>query len=141
MRILTLDPGNHTGWFFQDTITGEMMGGTIGESLIEVHGKILSVQPDVVVYETFNLYPGAAKALTHSEFYPCQVIGVIKLTSLLQHIPLCGQAPSTKKYSGGLDDTWKKFLKDNKDVERTEHIKDSYLHLRFFKLHNMQKYT
>lgn len=70
-----------------------------------------------------------AKTLSWNTFYPCEVIGVIKVAAQLLGIPIVEQAPSTKKFSGGLDENWK-TLRENYEV--TEHTKDAYLHLRYF---------
>ena len=90
-------------------------------------------QPHVVVFETFNLYPGASKSLVWNSFYPCEVIGVIKCECMLQRYEMVGQAPGVKKFSGGLDTTWLEFEKHWKGLEDiTEHTKDAYLHLKYY---------
>lgn len=130
MRILTLDPGNSTGYIIYDTETKQMTGGTIVENFDDIYYLIYSMKLDVVVYETFNMYPGAAKHLVWNDFYPCQVIGVIQLACMHAGITPVKQAPSVKRFSGGLDERWKQFIKKNPD--KTEHTKDAYLHLKYY---------
>ena len=98
------------------------------DDISELNKLWLSLEPDVVVFETFNLYPGAAAHLTHNEFYPCQIIGVIKTLCWINSTQfLVPQAPSIKKYSGGLDERWKIFSKEvgseksEQDVYKRQH--------------------
>lgn len=143
MTILVFDPGDHTGWVA--TNGPWIRGGTIFsqksimDDISELNKLWLSLEPDVVVFETFNLYPGAAAHLTHNEFYPCQIIGVIKTLCWINSTQfLVPQAPSIKKYSGGLDERWKIFSKEI-GSEKSEHMKDAYLHLKYYKLFNSKK--
>lgn len=133
MKILALDPGNHTGWVAYDTNTKALMGGTIGETFLGVWKPLCKA--DVIVYETFNLYPGAAKHLTRNEFYPCQVIGVIRLFGEInKDVKLIKQSPSVKKFAGGLDEVWEKAKQTSELVGYTvsEHTKDAFLHLKYY---------
>lgn len=126
--ILTLDPGESTGWTFR-TASGSLMGGTLPPDHLKVAELILALRPDIVVYENFKLYPGKAKHMVWNSFYPCEVIGVIKYICAKEQIKICDQAPSVKKYAGGFDHRWSEFAKAN---PFTEHTKDAYLHLRYF---------
>lgn len=146
--VICFDPGDHTGWVVRNS-EGQIFGGTIfhqkdiWEDIKELKAILRAFRPDVIVYETFSLYPGAAKHLAHNEFYPVQMIGVIQTFAyLLGCAPerIVRQAPSIKKFSGGLDERWIQFCKEYpKDPSRTEHTKDAYLHLRYFELHNEAK--
>lgn len=143
-KVLVFDPGDHTGWVARLS-DGSLKGGTIfsnksfEEDIDKIKQTIVEVNPDVIVFETFHLYPGAAPHLAHNEFYPCQIIGLIKTLRHLLKIPtLVAQSPSTKRYSGGLDDRWK-FLRSNYSDEASEHMKDSYLHLRYYELNGESK--
>ena len=127
-RVLVFDPGDSTGWCFG--CPEGVVGGTIYKSFEDIEKLFKVYKPDVVVYETFHLYAGAAKHLINNDFYTVQVIGAIKLLCIQRGIKwVIPQAPSTKKYSGGLDARWR-------DIEKiggfTEHVKDAYMHLRFF---------
>ena len=143
MNILVFDPGDHTGWVASKD--GVITGGTIyhkKDIMLDIPELVKLFdyhKPDVVVFETFNLYPGAAAHLVHNDFYPCQIIGVIKTLCWHYEISyLVPQAPSVKKYSGGLDDRWK-FFSSLVGAERSEHMKDSYLHLKYFEQFNLKK--
>jgi hypothetical protein len=131
MKILVLDPGNSTGWCMwegdAELLHGTVVGGTWPEDHKVVWDFLELLEPDLVIYETFKLYPGLASKLAWNTFYPCEVIGIIKLYCLGKQRTLIAQQPSDKKYSGGLDD---------KCPKGTEHTKDAYLHLKFYARRN-----
>lgn len=135
--ILVFDPGENTGWVCEETEGDVTMlrGGTA----VRDHRLIAELfdvfHPTLVVFERFNLYPGMAKTLSWNSFYPCEVIGVIRYLCASRNIPYVEQAPSIKKFSGGLDDRWVEL---RKMCEVTEHTKDAYLHLKYYK-HNRKK--
>lgn len=134
MRILVFDPGEHIGWVFFDTEMEYLIGGTTGDGLHKDVSLLIPLfdayTPEVVVYETFNLYAGAASHLVNNDFYTCQVIGAIKLLCHQRGITrIVAQSPGVKKFSGGLDNAWKAMEKIG---GKTEHIKDAYLHLKYF---------
>lgn len=126
--ILVFDPGESTGWVYLDTL-GKLQGGTIPADHLLVGRLIEELLPDVVVIERFNLYPGKAKSMSWNSFYPVEVIGVIKYLCEKESIWLVEQAPSVKKYAGGFDMDWEKF---KVNIKVTEHVKDAYLHLRYY---------
>lgn len=148
LRVICFDPGDHTGWIFRDD-AGRLQGGTvfhgknIWQDIFDLRVLMDKLKPDVIVYETFHLYPGAAAHLAHNEFYPVQIIGV--LLTIAYHVGILPervvrQAPSVKRFSGGLDQRWKNYVQEHPgDADRTEHTKDAYLHLRYFELFNERK--
>lgn len=135
--ILALDPGESTGWCFQDT-DGTIWGGTAKKDHKEVADLIETLGPDVVVFERFNLYPQKAKSLAWNSFYPCEAIGVIRFLCDRYKIPYVEQAPGIKKYFGGFKEDWDKLKLNSKDV--TEHTKDAYQHYRYFLLNGAKHY-
>lgn len=156
MKLLIFDPGENTGWLFAefDSIDATSFGVLQPEYLL---GNVVDIRigtsvrshmgiaelfhiydPDVVVYETFNMYPGKAKELSWNSFYPCEVIGIIKYLAEKNKCRIFGQAPSTKKYSGGLDEMWIMLRKKYPDGA-TEHSKDTFLHFKYFLRNNLKK--
>lgn len=140
-KVLVFDPGESTGYFYYDGPLPYVFNnkppkvelGTIGKRYADI-GKIINrLNPDTVVFETFNLYPGSARSLTWSSFYPCEVIGIIKYVCIEKCIELVPQSPSVKGYSGGLDDLWKSWKRDKLEGV-TEHTKDAYLHFKYYNL-------
>lgn len=132
--ILVFDPGESTGWVLQDN-TGELLGGTAKKNHLEIAGLIERYAPDVVVLETFHLYPGMAKSLSWNSFYPVEVIGVIKYLCMRLGISVVEQSPSIKRYAGGFDARWYELAKS---TPTTEHTKDAYLHLKYYLLRRRQ---
>ncbi len=136
MGILVFDPGDHTGWIHRSD-DGTLSGGTILHDVKRIADTIHLCKPDIVVYETFRLYAKSAQSLINNDFYTCQIIGVIKFvcanTPGIRYV--VPQAPSVKKFSGGLDARWTQF-KSTLPESTTEHLKDAYLHLKYFELHN-----
>lgn len=130
--IVAFDPGENTGWvaawISNDFKIEKIIGGTIVRNFndfdvlkagFETSNKVITV-----IYETFHLYPSMSASMAWNSFYPCEVIGVIKF--LFGQYEIIGQAPSVKKYSGGLDDIYKQL------TGVTEHTKDAYLHLKYY---------
>lgn len=136
ISIIALDPGESTGWVFRDA-KGKAIGGTCKKDHIEVAQLIEQLKPDVVVLERFNLYPHMSKSLAWNSFYPCEVIGVIKLTAMRNNMVLVEQAPSVKKYYGGAQPDWDEIRASSSSC--TEHTKDAYMHLRYFERNGLKK--
>ena len=127
-KVLILDPGESTGWLLVKLDSDEysiISGGTMPKDHNVVGTLISFEKPDVIVYETFNMYPGKAKALSWNSFYPCEVIGVIKYEAFKVGAELVGLRPSTKKYAGGFD--YPEWIKFRSSHDYTEHTKDTWL--------------
>ena len=126
--ILALDPGESTGWCFLDR-DNTLLAGTAPKDHLKVAERIDILNPDIVVYESFNLYPGKAQSMIWNSFYPCEVIGVILYKCLSENRQTVKQAPSIKKYAGPLP---KRFTDLSKTLRLTEHSKDACQHLCYF---------
>lgn len=126
--ILALDPGESTGWCFLDR-DNRLIAGTAPKNHMAVAERLDVLNPDIVVYETFNLYPGKAQSLIWNSFYPCEVIGVILYKCMHDKRHIVKQAPSIKKYAGPLP---QKFIDYSKQEKLTEHSKDACQHLCYF---------
>ena len=137
ITVLTLDPGESTGWCFRD-VYGILQGGTLPKDHQKVAQLILDLKPDVVVLESFNMYPGKSKSLAWNSFYPCEVIGVIKYVCNANDTPWITQTPSVKKYFGGFKSDWV-ILQPQLD-KLTEHVKDAYMHLKYFERNTEKKF-
>lgn len=155
--VLILDPGNSTGWLFveyngQGQREGDVYGGTISECHLDVGRLIAWLRPDVVIYETFQLYPGKANHMQWNSFYPCEVIGVIKYCVGCRHnTELVGLQPSVKKYAG-VTDEWKEIHSGEKLLSLgidgknpwygtlTEHTRDTYRLWKYWDRNEKQKY-
>ena len=131
MFVIALDPGNSTGWCARDR-DGGLIGGTAGENHKHVYDLLCHHCPDVVVYETFQMYPGKAQKLIWNTFYPCEVIGVIKYWAMEHNVKIVGLQPSVKKFALGCDevDLWKTV--ERYGAPATEHMRDAVRLLRYF---------
>ena len=135
--ILSMDPGESTGWVYRDRL-GNLTGGTAGKNHEEVAQLIYDLRPDIMVFERFNLYPALAKSLAWNSFYPCETIGVIRYMCSKLGIPIVEQAPGIKKYYGGTKADWDEVKATGHRV--TEHTKDAYMHYRYFLLNGIKKF-
>ena len=127
--IMALDPGNSTGWVMRTD--SELIGGTIGSNHQDVWQLMNNLQPDILIYETFQMYPSKAQKLIWNTFYPCEVIGVIKLWAQLHpQVKLVGLQPSVKKFalSNSELDLWRSV----KGTPITEHTRDAVRLLRYY---------
>lgn len=134
--ILCFDPGDHTGWAYIDR-NDIFSCGTIPKMSDNVNHlrlvaeKLQIFRPDIVVYETFALYPSMAKSLAWNSFFPCEVIGVIRYMAAHVGCEIVGQKPSVKKYAGPLPRKFHEYT-DYYGVEITEHCKDATQHLCYY---------
>lgn len=142
MLIIVFDPGESTGWVSVEVdpdskLPRQLRGGTVPRALdgfdFLVEKAKAYIGKVVIVYETFQLFPGRAKSLAWETFYPIEVIGVLKY--IFKDFEIVGQQPSVKKYSGGIDETWSSY----KDRGITEHTKDAYLHLKYYIRNGIKK--
>lgn len=140
MLLIALDPGNSTGWCLRDTVTGYLEGGTVGEDHANVYELLERMNPQVLIYETFQMYPNKAQKLIWNSFYPCEVIGVIKLWAM-QH-PSCklvGLQPSVKKFALANSETelWKTV--NTFGAKPTEHLRDAVRLLRYYERNYLKR--
>jgi hypothetical protein len=122
MKIMTFDPGGTTGIIICAIGTRmDYVKGLCEKDLLSIYDLIIHERPDIIVYETFKLYPGKSKAQAWSTFVPCEVIGVIKLAATHTNANIYCQGASIKAYS-----------KLDGCPKGNRHVKDAYLHLWYF---------
>ncbi len=136
MSVIALDPGNSTGYVFRrNTNDDDLYGGTLGENHLDVWRLLSHFKPDVIVYETFQMYPGKAQKLIWNSFYPVEVIGVIKLWAMNHpECKLVGLQPSVKRFAlaNSEQELWKTVnIVDGTD-KATEHTRDAVRLLRYY---------
>ena len=140
-RILVFDPGESTGWVFYDGLNERLYGGTVMyHNHHEVLAKLFSFTgADIVVYEKFMLYPGAAKAMSWNTFVPCEMIGIIKHLAYWEEVPdTVDQAASVRKYISAEEKARAKDMLDefpflsDKDCRITKHTMDALMHLVYY---------
>jgi hypothetical protein len=133
---MTFDPGESTGWAYYEIHEGvpaTLTVGTVPKDLTKMWHLLHNFpQPDVFVIEEFRLFPSHSKALVGNTFYPCEVIGVLKLYAMLHKITVVTQAAHAKKYSGAStkDALW--VAASGTPGEFTRHAYDAYIHLCYY---------
>lgn len=135
--ILVFDPGESTGWVFRRA-DGTLDGGTCPKDHTKVAELLHKYMPEIVVFESFRLYPQKAQSLAWNSFYPCEVIGVIKYLCMVDDVPTVEQAPSVKKYFGGFQQDWDRLKESSVNI--TEHTKDAYQLLRYFERNGLKRF-
>ena len=123
MKILAFDPGGTTGWAARDSITTYQYWGEF-KDLPQVVTLINTHRPDVVVIESFKLYPWMAKTLSWNSFRAVEVIGAIKLTCELLGIKVEMQSASMAKFP-------KKIIA--KPAKMSKHAYDAYVHAEIYR--------
>ena len=120
MRILSIDPGQATGVVFVDTEKNSFHSIVV-RLWTNLDRIILKVQPEVIVMESFRLYPHMARTMIGNDFPSSQVIGVVKYLAGLQNIPVHLQPANVIKY-----------VPSNPRISG-EHMQDAYKHLMRFR--------
>lgn len=123
--IIAFDPGKTTGWcVFRDKVL--IADGTL--TMEQSPALILDdFPPDLVIYESFRLFPNKAKAMIGAQFEPVQVIGVIRFLCQERHIPMIEQAPVLKKFFMPVA-----RLKYYGSVPQSEHARDAVRHVLYY---------
>ena len=121
MKILAFDPGETTGWAAVDYIHA-----TWGEfkELTRIITLINECSPDVVVVESFRLYPWMAKTLSWNSFRAVEMIGAIKLVCELQDIKVEMQSAAMMKFP-------KHIIA--KPAKMSKHAYDAYCHAEIYR--------
>lgn len=137
--VLAIDPGERVGW-----ATGLIHPDPPGEpprlkvtnqgvhalkdfalKLYESYAKY-----DVVIYETWRLYPGMGKALVGNDMQPAQLVGMIRLCGWLNpKVKLVSQGASIKKTALR---TMPAEIKDRFERSSEQHDQDALMHLWFY---------
>lgn len=143
MKVLAIDPGERVGWAhgraaplandpdpryggaFEVTGQGVTPLQDFALKLHEVFGDY-----DVVVYETWRLYPGMAKAMVGNDMQPSQLVGMIRLCGWLN--------PKTRLVSQGANikntalKTMPAWLTERMEKSSEQHDQDALMHLWHF---------
>jgi len=98
MHLLSLDPGNTTGWAVFNAERHELLqAGADKLTLYQLYKMIASTIPDEIVYESFRLYASKSDTMINNDFYPSQLIGVIKLYAEQFQVPIITQSAAKGK--------------------------------------------
>ena len=134
-RILGIDPGRTTGYVDIDLHeNGEYRVADVAEIAWENRFDLLDFigaswpdgqphLPDIIVVESFRLYPHKAKSQIGNDFPSSQVIGIIELSAHIHHISynvLFQPASSIAR------------VKVLQDLSAADDIRDAYKHARLY---------
>lgn len=134
--IIAIDPGERVGW-----ATGIVHPGDDPRLEITNQGvhalKDFALKLgesinkyDVVVYETWRLYPGFQKQMTGNDMQPSQLIGMIRyLTWITSGVKLVSQGAQIKNTAMK---TMPQEIKDRMEHSTEQHDKDALMHLWYY---------
>lgn len=97
-KLLCIDPGNTTGWaVFNPDSHKLIQAGATKLSMYQMFKMLQETNPDEIVYESFRLYAHKAESMVNNDFYPSQLIGVIRLYAEQYEIPITSQSAAKGK--------------------------------------------
>lgn len=148
LSALAIDPGERVGWanglihphHFQADQSGREhdLGAGLqveGQGVHDLKTFALKMfesfaNYDVVIYETWRLYPGHAKAMVGNDMQPSQLVGMIRLASWLNpKVKLVSQGATIKKTA---TKTMPAYIKDRFALSTEQHDQDALMHLWFY---------
>ena len=127
--ILAMDPGYTTGAFwFKDTVMSETAYREIKGHTTIWH-FLEKLNPQMVVMESFHLYPTKSNAKINSTFHEVEIIGVIRVWCLLHDVPIYEQTASYAK--NAISD---EYLKNRDCWSVSRHCRDAARHALLFQI-------
>lgn len=103
-KLLALDPGETTGWAFFDTTVNPFNRGTeqistwpIQEAVENLSFLVTKLEPDFVVFESYNIYSWKSDNHKQSNVPTIQVIGTLQTLLVQRNIPWTTQNAQTAK--------------------------------------------
>lgn len=121
MKILGIDPGEHTGVVLMDTDQPNALKATLVVTWHGLDDIIHTHHPDIIVMESFRLYPHMAQTMIANDFPSSQVIGVVKYLAEKVNIPVAMQPASMAKYV------------KPKRMFPSPHLHDAYCHIEAYR--------
>lgn len=93
-RLLSLDPGETTGWavFEHGELTAAGQALTMANGWTEIDRLFADIQPTMVIYENYRVYEHKLSRHANSEVYTLRLVGVIEYLCDVKHkIPYYNQ--------------------------------------------------
>jgi len=138
LNVLALDPGEKVGWARAVVLpNAEWLDLRHGIHHLKDMALALgrsAVRYDVVIYETWRLYPSMAKSMVGSDFQTSQFIGMVRyLTWINPRVKLVSQGASIKKTADKTAPDWLQEIIDNEPASHDDgHNVDALRHLWFW---------
>ena len=143
-RVMTIDPGDHTGTLRTLMQNDPYLIKHVGKTLVlpamrkELWAMLDSFAPDVIVFERFALRAASAVKQTGSTFVTCEMIGIVKLWAELHpEVELVELQPANKEYCGfsaNPKDPHYASIQMEDDEKITEHVRDTMRLFSYWKL-------
>jgi hypothetical protein len=139
MRVLAIDPGEKVGWatglVYLDTPSIELIDHGIHDlkpfamRLVEAVGDY-----DVVIYETWRLYAGAAKHMIGDDMQTSQLVGMIRLAAWLNPgTKLVSQSAAIKRTADKTaQDKFREQIENEPGTHDDAHDIDAVRHLWYW---------
>lgn len=136
MKVLALDPGEKVGWARGIIVDGVLDESTVVHGInhlkdmaLKLHDQIHNY--DLVIYESFRLYPGAAKSMVGSDFPTAQFVGMVRLCAWANpNVDLVVQGATIKKTALKTAPDWLQSIISNAPKAHDDaHDVDALLHL------------
>lgn len=134
LAVLALDPGERTGWARAD-VQPDGSWQDIRQGVHALKDMALALDRnfrdyDLVIYETWRLYPHKAKAMIGNDMQPSQMVGIIRFLGWqYPDVQLVSQGASTKTTA---DKTMPEWLAERFTHSSEEHDRDALRHLWFW---------
>lgn len=124
-RLMSLDPGETTGWaFFEGGDLADSGETGPDDTMIETHDLIYDLEPDMLVIEDYKIYGWKANTHQWSSLFTPRLIGAIELTCILYDIDIHKQmAQEAKGFC-----TNKKLKQWNYYKTGKPHVRDAIRH-------------
>lgn len=130
MKTLAIDPGERVGWARGNVLPSglEIMGQGVTPLKDFAMKLFTSISDyDVVVYESWRLYPAAAKAMIGNDMQPSQLVGMIRMMGWLHpSVKMVVQGANIKRTACKTMPDW---LVERMGRSNEQHDQDALMHL------------
>lgn len=133
LKVIAIDPGERTGWARATVVDGVIGEPVHGVSALQDFalklGQVIS-DYDVVIYETWRLYPHMARKMIGNDMQPSQLVGIIRYLGWTNPgVKLVSQGANIKDYA---DKTMPEPWQERMAVASEEHDQDALRHLWYW---------
>lgn len=144
-RVLAIDPGERVGWAagtVDDGVTDITQGvhalmdfavaldrklDNSAKKLDDSGGGVDNY--DVIVYETWRLYPAMARKMVGNDMQPAQLVGIIRFLARKHGVRLVSQGANIKEIAMK---SMPEYIKQRMVACSEQHDKDALMHLWYY---------
>lgn len=134
MKVLALDPGEKVGWARAD-IEPDLTFSSLEHGITPLQDMALAVYDradnyDLIVMESWRLYPDQAKKMIGNDMQSSQFIGMVRLVCWINGIKLKMQGPGVQNSARKTAPKWLHDILDNEPKRHDDaHNVSALLHL------------